>query len=94
LYPHWDDPKILALNPALALPHRAIRPIHRSDESGDTVIFKQYLSLSIQVAAVQNRMVSADEGNDAGLLASVHFAPLPERVRAIARRQIAAIAGP
>jgi ABC-type phosphate transport system substrate-binding protein len=41
-----------------------------------------------------NWIVSADEGNDAALLASVHFAPLPERVRAIARRQISAIAGP
>jgi phosphate transport system substrate-binding protein len=218
--PNWDDPKIVALNPQSTLPHQPIRPIHRTDDSGDTVLFTQYLALSIparesaaefgplvhwpkknpkalegignagvleaayarysiayagisyaeraqaqglQVAAVQNRsgafvlptteatrataqamanavpddgrlsmiytsgpdayplinfeyaivksnqrapgsasalrdflnwIVSADEGNDAALLASVHFSPLPERVRAIARRQISAIAGP
>jgi phosphate transport system substrate-binding protein len=218
--PNWDDPKIVALNPQSTLPHKPIRPIHRTDASGDTVLFTQYLALSIparesaaefgplihwpkknpkalegignggvietayarysiayvgisyaeraqaqglQVAAVQNRsgafvlptteatrataqamagavpndgrlsmidtagtasyplinfeyaivmsnqrapgsaaalrdflnwIVASDEGNDATLLASVHFAPLPERVRAIARRQISAIAGP
>jgi phosphate transport system substrate-binding protein len=218
--PMWDDPKIIALNPGRALPHQPIRPIHRSDDSGDTVLFTQYLALSmpapdraadfapgvrwpkknrkalegignagvlevayakysiayvgisyaeraraqgLQVAAIMNRsgafalpttgatgataqamahavpddgrlsmidtpgvaayplinfeyaivrsnqrvpgsasalrdflywIISADEGNDAALLASVHFSPLPERVRAIARRQISAIAGP
>jgi len=39
-------------------------------------------------------IVSPAHGNDAALLASVHFAPLPERVRALARRKIAAITGP
>ena len=42
----WNDPQILALNPALVskLPHHAIVPVRRSDSSGDTFLFTQYLS--------------------------------------------------
>jgi phosphate transport system substrate-binding protein len=42
----WDDPQIVALNKDLAakLPHADIIPIHRSDGSGDTFLFTQYLS--------------------------------------------------
>lgn len=42
----WDDAPIKAINKHLAskLPHKAIIPIHRSDGSGDTFIFTQYLS--------------------------------------------------
>jgi phosphate transport system substrate-binding protein len=39
-------------------------------------------------------IVAPDKGNDSVLLGSVHFAPLPERVRDIARREISAISGP
>jgi phosphate transport system substrate-binding protein len=39
-------------------------------------------------------VVNPDEGNDATLLATVHFVPLPNRVRDIALRQISAITGP
>jgi phosphate transport system substrate-binding protein len=44
----WDDPRIKRLNPHVArrLPHQGIIPIHRSDGSGDTFIFSQYLSKS------------------------------------------------
>ena len=42
----WDDRKIAALNPGLKLPHKTIVPIHRTDGSGDTFIFSQYLSFS------------------------------------------------
>jgi phosphate transport system substrate-binding protein len=216
----WDDPKIAALNPGRDLPHHAILPVVRSDGSGDTFIFTQYLSLALpswnstihfgtnvhwphlrrrtlygtgnagmidnasraaysiaylgisydararaaglSVAALQNRsgafvapttgviadtasaraedtpengrlsliysagadayplvnfeyaivkseqpaagvaeplrafldwIVDAQSGNDPALLSTVHFAPLPERVRAIARREIASITG-
>lgn len=43
---YWDDPRILAINPTLrgVLPHQQIVPIHRSDGSGDTFVFTQYLS--------------------------------------------------
>jgi phosphate transport system substrate-binding protein len=42
----WDDPAIAALNPGVRLPHNQIVPVHRSDGSGDTFIFTQYLSFS------------------------------------------------
>lgn len=42
----WDAPQIKAINPGVALPSHAIIPIHRSDGSGDTFIFSQYLAFS------------------------------------------------
>ena len=44
----WDDPAIAALNPGVKLPHNDIAPIHRSDPSGDTFVFTQYLSFSTE----------------------------------------------
>jgi phosphate transport system substrate-binding protein len=41
---HWNDPAITALNPALALPNARITVVHRSDGSGTTYIFSNYLS--------------------------------------------------
>jgi phosphate transport system substrate-binding protein len=43
---YWDDAAIKALNPGVKLPHHAIIPVHRTDGSGDTFIFSQYLSFS------------------------------------------------
>jgi phosphate transport system substrate-binding protein len=40
----WDDPRITALNPELTLPDTAIAVVHRSDGSGTTYIFTNYLS--------------------------------------------------
>ena len=40
----WNDPKIAAINPGVTLPSTTIVPVHRSDGSGDTFIFSQYLS--------------------------------------------------
>lgn len=42
---YWDDAKIKAVNPEAAslLPHQAIWPTVRSDASGDTWLFTQYL---------------------------------------------------
>jgi phosphate transport system substrate-binding protein len=42
----WNDPKIKALNPKLALPATAIAPVSRSDGSGTTFLFTDYLSKS------------------------------------------------
>jgi phosphate transport system substrate-binding protein len=44
----WDDPAIAAMNPGVALPHRQIVPIRRSDASGDSFIFTQFLDFSNQ----------------------------------------------
>lgn len=40
----WNDPKIAALNPDASLPAINIIPVHRSDGSGTTFIFTDYLS--------------------------------------------------
>ena len=40
----WDDPAIRKLNPNLKLPSTAIVVVHRSDGSGTTFIFTNYLS--------------------------------------------------
>ena len=40
----WNDPAIKALNPGLNLPNQAIAVVHRSDGSGTTFIFANYLS--------------------------------------------------
>ncbi len=45
---YWNDSAIKAMNHDVAgkLPHQPIVPIHRTDGSGDTFIFSQYLSKS------------------------------------------------
>ena len=40
----WDDPAIQALNPGTELPDAYINVVHRSDGSGTTYIFSNYLS--------------------------------------------------
>ncbi len=40
----WTDPSILALNPGLKLPDATIAPVRRSDGSGTTFLFTNYLS--------------------------------------------------
>ena len=40
----WDDPAIAKLNPKAKLPSQAIVVVHRSDGSGTTFIFTDYLS--------------------------------------------------
>jgi phosphate transport system substrate-binding protein len=40
----WNDPRIAALNPGLALPASRITVVHRSDGSGTTFNFVNYLS--------------------------------------------------
>ncbi|MBI4181104.1 MAG: phosphate ABC transporter substrate-binding protein PstS [Chloroflexi bacterium] len=40
----WNDPKVVSLNTNMALPDMAIAVVHRSDGSGTTYIFTNYLS--------------------------------------------------
>ena len=40
---YWDDPKITTLNPGTPFPHDRIFTVHRSDASGTTNIFTDYL---------------------------------------------------
>ncbi len=39
----WNDPRIAAINPGVDLPNKAILVAHRSDGSGTTFIFTNYL---------------------------------------------------
>ncbi|HTP06205.1 MAG TPA: phosphate ABC transporter substrate-binding protein PstS [Nitrospirota bacterium] len=41
---NWNDPKIKGLNPKVKLPNSDITVVHRSDGSGTTAIFSDYLS--------------------------------------------------
>ncbi len=41
---HWNDPAITVLNPGITLPPAPITVVHRSDGSGTTYIFSNYLS--------------------------------------------------
>lgn len=40
----WNDPRIVKLNPGIKLPNRNIVVVHRSDGSGTTNVFSDYLS--------------------------------------------------
>jgi phosphate transport system substrate-binding protein len=40
----WDDPSIAKLNPGVSLPSTKVTPVYRSDGSGDTYAFTNYLS--------------------------------------------------
>ena len=40
----WDDPAIAKLNPGASLPSTKITPVYRSDGSGDTFAFTNFLS--------------------------------------------------
>ncbi len=58
----WNDPRITALNPDLKLPDTAIGVVHRSDGSGTTYIFTNYLS-----------KISADWSTKVGNATSVNW---------------------
>ncbi|MDP3603234.1 MAG: phosphate ABC transporter substrate-binding protein PstS [Bosea sp. (in: a-proteobacteria)] len=59
----WNDPKIVSLNPGLKLPDANITPVYRSDGSGTTFVFTDYLS-----------KVSADWKSKVGTNTSVQWA--------------------
>jgi phosphate transport system substrate-binding protein len=40
----WNDPRLVALNPGTALPDRELIVVHRSDGSGTSFIFTDYLA--------------------------------------------------
>jgi phosphate transport system substrate-binding protein len=40
----WNDPRIMAVNPQLNMPDRNITVVYRSDDSGTTFIFSDYMS--------------------------------------------------
>jgi phosphate transport system substrate-binding protein len=58
----WNDPKIKKINPGVKLPGLTITPVFRSDGSGDTYAFTNYLS-----------KVSSAWKNEVGFATSVGF---------------------
>lgn len=59
---NWNDPKIKKANPGAKLPNLAITPVFRSDGSGDTYAFTNYLS-----------KISAAWKNEIGFATTVGF---------------------
>ena len=57
----WNDPALAALNPGVTLPPAAITVVHRSDGSGTTYIFSNYLS---SVSPAWASKVGAWEGHE------------------------------
>ena len=57
----WDDPALKALNPGVKLPHQAITTVHRSDGSGTTFNFTNYLG---KVSPEWQQKVGADVSVD------------------------------
>ncbi len=49
----WNDPAIVALNPGVALPNGFITAVHRSDGSGTTYAFTNFLSVAVPNWAAQ-----------------------------------------
>ncbi|MGB9666757.1 MAG: phosphate ABC transporter substrate-binding protein PstS [Candidatus Cryosericum sp.] len=43
----WNDSRLVALNPGIKLPNQAITTVHRSDGSGTTSIFTNYLTVAV-----------------------------------------------
>jgi phosphate transport system substrate-binding protein len=41
----WNDPQIVALNPGVSLPNAKINVVYRSDGSGTTFVWTEYLSM-------------------------------------------------
>jgi len=58
----WDDPRIAALNPGVELPRGDLLVVHRSDGSGTTYVFTDYLT-----------KVSAEWGRRVGRGTSVNW---------------------
>ena len=41
---HWNDSRIQAVNPGILFPDKGITPVYRSDGSGTTAVFSEYMS--------------------------------------------------
>jgi phosphate transport system substrate-binding protein len=79
---NWNDPRIRTLNPGVKLPTTAVHPIFRSDASGDTFAFTNFLS---RVSPAWNSKVGtgtavswptgSGEAHNSGVAAAVQTTP-------------------
>jgi phosphate transport system substrate-binding protein len=58
----WDDPRLAALNPGVALPGQEIMVVRRSDASGTTAIWTQFLGTSGRWGRAPGKTVDWAEG--------------------------------
>ena len=79
---NWNDPSIVALNPGISLPSGAITVVHRSDSSGTTNIFTNYLDKvsstwhdQVGTANSVNWPTGLGASGNAGVAASVQQTP-------------------
>jgi phosphate transport system substrate-binding protein len=74
----WDDPRVRALNPGVALPTLAIRPVQRARVTGTAAVFARYLATAPGGAGGTTLGVSPAtarvEGNE-GVTAEILLAP-------------------
>jgi phosphate transport system substrate-binding protein len=59
---NWNDPKLRELNPGISFPDKNITPVFRSDGSGTTAVFTEYLT-----------KVNSDWANSIGEGKSINF---------------------
>ena len=78
----WDDPAIAALNPGITLPSAPITVVHRSDGSGTTYIFSNYLSsvsptwaAKVGTGKTLNWLVGEGAEGNGGVGATVYSTP-------------------
>lgn len=78
----WDDPRIARLNPGARLPSIRVAPVYRSDASGDTYAFTDYLSrvspawkAKVGVSTAVSWPTGAGAAKNAGVAAAVQSTP-------------------
>jgi phosphate transport system substrate-binding protein len=78
----WNDPKIKKVNPKEHLPNLTITPIYRSDGSGDTYAFTNYLSRispawksEVRYATTVGWKAGVGAKGNSGVTATVHKTP-------------------
>ena len=54
----WNDARLAEINPGVALPNQTINPVYRSDGSGTTFVFSDYLT---KVSSEFNEKVGRDK---------------------------------
>jgi len=78
----WNDPRIQHLNPGVKLPSTVVRPFYRSDGSGDTYAFTNFLShvspvwkSKVGISTVVEWPTGAGVAKNSGVVAAVQSNP-------------------
>jgi phosphate transport system substrate-binding protein len=79
---NWNDSRIQRLNPGAKLPSTVVRPFYRSDGSGDTYAFTEFLShvspvwkSKVGVSTVVSWPTGAGAAKNSGMVAAVQSNP-------------------